>query len=140
VFNTGAVEVKRARFVSGKRAEPLFLQPIALGGLAKIILFPKLSLTGYWLSERYFKPMRQLIMLVVAFALLLGCATQEPVPTSPDLATEAGKTCARTCQATYAQCNNACVQMTGAAITARQRMQCLNNCDRTMSNCSLTCQ
>jgi hypothetical protein len=30
--------------------------------------------------------------------------------------------------------------MTGAAITARQRMQCLNNCDRTMSNCYFTCR
>jgi hypothetical protein len=84
--------------------------------------------------------MRHLFLLVVVFALLLGCATQEPDQTMPALATEAGKTCAHTCQATYAQCNNACAQMTGGATTARQRTHCLNYCNRTLSDCYFTCR
>ena len=76
-----------------------------------------------------------LVALVVA-----GCATQTPVTVMPRFTTEAGRACARNCQATYAQCSNACSGMVGGAATAKQREQCLNNCNQILKDCYSSCE
>ena len=80
------------------------------------------------------------ILVIAAILTLLGCAPQTPAPTMPKLTTAEGKACARSCQATYAQCNQACSQMVGGATTARQRNQCLTNCNQTLQDCYSTCE
>jgi len=79
--------------------------------------------------------------LTLLFAGIVGCAgPQSTVPRMPSFTTEQGKACARTCQATYAECNKGCSQMIGGAVTAQQRMQCLNNCNKILSDCYATCE
>ncbi len=58
----------------------------------------------------------------------------------PKFATEKGKACARSCQATYSQCSFACSQMIGGVATAQQRQQCLNNCNTILDDCYSTCE
>ena len=88
--------------------------------------------------------------LTLLFAGIVGCVGsqstplvngyQSTVPRMPSFTTEQGKACARTCQATYAECNKGCSQMIGGAVTAQQRMQCLNNCNKILSDCYATCE
>ncbi len=84
--------------------------------------------------------MRILGGVTVLLILTVSCATQQPAPAMPKYTTEAGKACARSCQATYAQCNLACSQMIGGTPAALQRGQCLNNCNATLSDCYSTCE
>jgi len=79
-------------------------------------------------------------VLLVVVLILLGCATQGPVPVMPKYITEEGKACARLCQQTYPQCNLACSEMVGGLTTAKQREKCLNNCNQTLKDCYLTCE
>ncbi len=82
--------------------------------------------------------MRLIGGVILLLALLAGCAGQPP-PAMPKFTTEKQKVCARTCQATYAQCNSGCSQMVGGLATVGQRGQCLKNCNQTLGDCYSTC-
>jgi len=85
--------------------------------------------------------MRRLLIMAAFVLAIVGCAgVQTPAPTMPNFKTENGKACARSCQATYAQCNQGCSLMVGGARTASQREQCLNNCNQTLRECYTTCE
>ncbi len=84
--------------------------------------------------------MGRVILLLLLITTLFGCTPQSPVPPMPKFETDQGKMCARSCQSTYAQCNQACSQMIGGATTARQRKQCLSNCNQILSDCYSTCE
>jgi hypothetical protein len=84
--------------------------------------------------------MKKKMLILASFAIMLGCATQNPVPKMPNFTTDESKSCARLCQSTYANCNMACSQMIGGARTASQREQCLNNCNQTLADCYSTCK
>lgn len=83
--------------------------------------------------------MKKNILLLASFAIIIGCATtQNPVPKMPNFTTEEGKSCARTCQSTYADCNMACNQRSNLEVS--QRVQCLNNCNQILADCYSSCK
>jgi hypothetical protein len=79
------------------------------------------------------------LMGIAALSALLGCAEQAPV-TMPQLMTAEGKTCARSCQTNYTQCEQACGEMVGHSTIARQRYRCLTNCEQILQDCYSTCK
>lgn len=79
-------------------------------------------------------------ILVSLCIMLTGCMTQTEIPRIPNLTTESQKACARECQKIYSQCNTSCSQMTGGAPAARQREQCLDNCNIALEDCYGTCR
>jgi hypothetical protein len=78
------------------------------------------------------------LLVLAALVLLAGCVS--PAPTVPPLRTAEGKTCARSCQAIYAQCQGGCSQMVVAPIMMGQRSQCFSNCNQTLQDCYATCE
>jgi hypothetical protein len=80
------------------------------------------------------------LLIVMGIAFLYSCAPQTVVPSIPQYETKEGKACARECQFIYTQCNDACSEMVGDAITTIQRRWCLNNCNITIGDCYTTCE
>lgn len=81
------------------------------------------------------------ISLAILVFILFGCPQpQTPAPAMPKLTTEQSKSCARSCQSMYAQCNTGCSQMVGGVATAAQRRQCLDNCNQILKECYSTCE
>ena len=90
------------------------------------------------------------ILVLSALFLLTGCAVvaeltetvpvQSAIPVMPEFATDAGKACARSCQANFTAGNVSCGLMTGGADTARQRAQCFNNSNQMLAECYSTCE
>ncbi len=80
------------------------------------------------------------LVVIAALAALSGCAAQTPTPTMPPLMTAEAKTCARSCQATYPQCEQACGEMVGHAAIARQRYKCMTDCEQVLQDCYVTCE
>lgn len=79
-------------------------------------------------------------ILVFLFIMLTGCMRQTEIPRMPTFATEKQKTYARECQTIYSQCVMGCSKMTGGAPAARQREQCLDNCNIALEDCYKTCK
>ena len=79
-------------------------------------------------------------ILVLLFIMFTGCMTQTEIPRMPTFTTEKERTCARECQNIYSQCITGCSQMTGGAPAARQREQCLDNCNIALEDCYRTCK
>lgn len=81
------------------------------------------------------------ISLAILVFILFSCVPtpQAPVPTMPEMTTEQAKACAHACQSIYVLCNSACGQMRGGVTTARQRRQCLDNCNQILKDCYSTC-
>jgi hypothetical protein len=80
------------------------------------------------------------VFVLMLLSVLFGCATQTSAPKMPEFTTEQSKDCARECQAAYAECVNACSQMVGGAVTARQRKKCFDNCSQILIDCYRTCE
>ncbi len=78
--------------------------------------------------------------------LLTGCSivedlsatpVQSEAPAMPELVTDVGKACARSCQANYAAGNQSCGLIVNSA---PQRAQCLNNSNQILAECYSTCE
>jgi len=85
----------------------------------------------------------KIFLIVMGIAFLCSCtAPQTVVPSIPHYETKEGKACARECQFIYAQCNNACSEITVGCgpPTRAQRGQCLDNCNITIGDCYTTCE
>ena len=67
---------------------------------------------------------------------LSGTPVQSEAPAMPELVTDVGKACARSCQANYTAGNQSC----GLVNNARQRAQCLNNSNQILAECYSTCE
>lgn len=78
--------------------------------------------------------------LAFVAACLITCATRDQGPEMPSFATEAGKACGHTCQATSSKCRLGCGQMTRGATTTRQRAKCVDECNATLVDCYSTCE
>jgi len=85
---------------------------------------------------------KRIISLLALIMVVSGCAllTQSSAPIMPEFSTEQGKSCARSCQTIYSQCNQSCGAMVGGTRTASQREKCFNNCNQVLSDCYLTCE
>ncbi len=83
--------------------------------------------------------MKRICAVIALVGVLAGCATS-PLPVMPKFTTDKSKACARTCQATYAQCNAPCGQITGGIPGVTERSQCLGNCNQVLSDCYSTCE
>jgi len=82
----------------------------------------------------------KILVVIAALSVLSGCAAQTSTPTMPPVMTAEAKTCARSCQENYTQCEQACSEMIGHAATARQRYKYMTDCEQILQDCYVTCE